>query len=202
MHRENKNTKLSFRSQDLILDLKYEQTCPAGRKRHKSLSQDSVWDLKHKQMQREKEHQIMLQVSRSCLRSQTWTKAERKRTPNYASGLKILFEISNMNKGREKKDTKLSFRSQDPVRYLKHEQMQREKRHQIKLQVSRSHLRSQIWTCAKRKRHQIKLQVSRSHLRSEIRTTFRSQDLIWDLKYEQMQREKKRHKRFRSQDLI
>jgi hypothetical protein len=91
---------------------------------------------------REKKTQKL--VSRFCLRSQTQTNAERKRTPNYASGLKILFEISNMNKGREKKDTKLSFRSQDPVRYLKHEQMQREKRHQIKLQVSRSHLRSQI----------------------------------------------------------
>jgi hypothetical protein len=32
-----------------------------------------------------------------------------------ASGLKIVFEISNTNKCREKKNTKLSFRSQDPV---------------------------------------------------------------------------------------
>jgi hypothetical protein len=31
------------------------------------------------------------------------------------SGLKILFEISNTNKCRGKTDTKLSFRSQDPV---------------------------------------------------------------------------------------
>lgn len=87
-----------------------------------------------------------------------------------ASGLKIMFEISNTNKYREKEHTKLSFRSQDPVWDLKQEQMQREKRHQIKLQVlTRPHLRSQIWTCAKRKRHQ----------------WFRSQGLIWDLKYEQ-----------------
>ncbi len=38
-----KNTKLSFRSQDLISDLKYEQTCPAGGKRQKRLRfQDCV----------------------------------------------------------------------------------------------------------------------------------------------------------------
>jgi hypothetical protein len=62
---------------------------------------------------REKKTQKL--VSRFCLRSQTQTNAERKRTPNYASGLKILFKISNMNKGREKKNTKLCFRSQNPV---------------------------------------------------------------------------------------
>jgi len=45
-----------------------------------------------------------------------------------ASGLKMLFEISNTNKCREKK------------------------RHQIKLQVSRSCLRSQTRTNAERKR--------------------------------------------------
>jgi hypothetical protein len=85
-----------------------------------------------------------IQVSRSHLKSQTPTQSERKEDTKVLS-LKISFKISNRNKHAEvrEKDTKdsglkISFKISNTDKCTK------KKKHQIKLQVSRSHFRSQI----------------------------------------------------------